>query len=454
MDDYIAVREYLRLGGPPDRRGGGRKGLFVTYSGVPIIVSAARHNCAAVVQCLIDAGADVNLESRREVDDRRDGELNALGAATTNAGIETIRCLLRAGINCNLKDSDGRTPLGSLVSLGANRPQTGLLGGAVCNQLQTLKSGDLRYDRLINACGYFAGERMCTYDLRQLVRYEQDAKTVLSLVQGAMEDSLLPEEKENFYREVLDNGRRVGELLSMFKPIPDYGTQTLQLLLAHENVDLMNVDNKGNTVLHLAAKRIIRNTRDEDYNFARAVKWLQILRDNERVKREVSLDATNAAGESVQKCITDALQCIADRVVTRAEEAEVLRAEAERARIRRAEGARARARRAEAEETVQRAEAERARARRAGRLKKIRILLWSSTIATTIATLLLAWRYSKTYLVCNKQAPGFPAFATPKTPEKRCSLLHGAIAKLLWAWNACSNLASRWWRGALKDQMW
>jgi ankyrin repeat protein len=421
MDDLTKICEYLDGGGDPNRIGRACGGQG--YPGYPLIVSAARYNSARIVQRLIDAGADINKATLPKTDRGRDGRNTALNAAVTNVGLETVQCLLRqADMNRNLRNDYGQTPLEHLVSSDADNGGAGFLGVAIKEQLQTLKSGVVYNDRLIDACCDFVQHRMSTYDLRQLVQYEQDAKTVLSLVQGVMEDSLLPGAKDNFYREVFENGRGVEGLQSMFKPIPDYGTQVLQLLLADKDVDLVDVDNKGNTVLHLAAKMVIRKTRTCcSRHFEQAVKWLQIVRDNERVKLEVSLDATNAAGEPVQQCINEALQCIRERARATARFAEA-----------RAEETEFNAARA----TAQLEEEARATARLIGVVKKV--LLVGSAVAVSV---LLARRYSA---VAGLFGWGWNA----------C----GGRAAAEWgrgAWDACGGrLVSRWWRGAWKDQMW
>jgi hypothetical protein len=375
-NDLVGICEYLNGGGDPNKIGGEDGGPG--YQGLSLLVSAAYNNSAMVVQRLIDAGADIDLKILSVTDPDVDEGENALNAAVRTMAFETVQRLLLTNIKRNLRGGSGLTPLAYLVSHDPGNRRNNLCK-AVTNQLKTLlKSGDPQRDCLIFACIDFVESQMRTYDLRQLVQYEQDAEKILSLVQGAMESSLLPISREYFYRAVAENGGRIQHLQSMFKPSPDYRKETLQLLLADPKVDLAAVDANGNTALHIAAEQIIAWKYPPCSYFARMVELFQILVDNERVQLEVDLTKTNNAGKSVQQSIDEAREHINDI----AQLAEAQRAEAAEARhIKEAEERRI----GEARAQIWFAEEARAQAQFVGRCKKVLLVclvaaVWEASV--------------------------------------------------------------------------
>ncbi len=89
------VRQGLSQGVSPDATDG---------QGIPAIAFAVARGHTAVVELLVDAGADVNRAFP-------DGSMSPLRAATVNGRTEIARILLNNGAEVDHQDADGHTPL-------------------------------------------------------------------------------------------------------------------------------------------------------------------------------------------------------------------------------------------------------------------------------------------------------------------------------------------------------
>ncbi|HOJ99045.1 MAG: ankyrin repeat domain-containing protein [Treponemataceae bacterium] len=96
---------FLRAGFPPDSR---------DKRGVPVLCLAARSGNRAMVDLLIDAGAQVNLRSE-------DRGSTALMDAVSGGFYEIVEDLLEAGTDVNIKSKDDQTAL--VIAVGKGDPQ-------------------------------------------------------------------------------------------------------------------------------------------------------------------------------------------------------------------------------------------------------------------------------------------------------------------------------------------
>ncbi|MFQ3547293.1 MAG: ankyrin repeat domain-containing protein [Termitinemataceae bacterium] len=93
---------FLRAGFPPDTR---------DKRGVPVLCIAARAGCRSIVDLLIDAGANVNLQA----EDRGN---TALMDAVAGGFTEIVEDLIEAGTDLDVQSKDGQTALVIAVGKG------------------------------------------------------------------------------------------------------------------------------------------------------------------------------------------------------------------------------------------------------------------------------------------------------------------------------------------------
>jgi hypothetical protein len=393
-NDWEKTNGYLDAGVEPDKILAGR--VRQGYCDAPILVLASLYNSVEVAQRLVEAHANVNLTTKPEPGS--DFGKSALHAAVDALAFEAVEYLLQTEIDRNLKDENGMTPLmrfmqGNVVAKNFD------LGITAISRLQDLESDDIVSRRLINACGGFAFFYMRPRDVWQLMQGAGSSEELLSRLRRAMFNSLLPGKKGDFIKEVFEEGHDIADLESMFKPAKEYAKEILLLLLTDPRVDVATVDKHRNTVLHLAAERIIAASKNErdGRNFALAVELFEILMANGRVQWEIDHALTNNDGKSVQQCVNEALQCIRDRAAAAPADEEEAHAEdevplAEEERLADEEERLADEAARRIEEAVRRIEEARVEAQFAGRIKKVSLVV-GSTVAVLGASFLLARRY-------------------------------------------------------------
>jgi ankyrin repeat protein len=105
-EESVAL-DMIKAGAKPDAR---------SKRSIPALVMAAARKQVAVVEALLDKGADVNIRAT----DAEKGieQITPLHVSATNGHVEILQLLLTRGANVNAQDKSGLTPLMAASELG------------------------------------------------------------------------------------------------------------------------------------------------------------------------------------------------------------------------------------------------------------------------------------------------------------------------------------------------
>lgn len=250
---------------------------LVSQTGFTALIIAAAQGHSAVVEYLLDAGADANLaaengvnalmyaasnnhvdtikvlldKGKTPIDSRHSNQGTALLEACTAGASDAVRYLLERGAEVDFTDSDGVTPLMAVASQAKLEAQT-----AVLDAVKAKYSGDdlLRHVNLYSHSGGSAVMFAASAGNVEIAKDLLDIGADLSAVARAK-----PEYLEKIQKAVEDGTYNAEEphvdgLTGLHVAVQGGHTKMVELILTLPNIDISHKDDLGRTPLLMAIK--------------------------------------------------------------------------------------------------------------------------------------------------------------------------------------------------------